>query len=102
MLGVMSIKSILLDPVSPHILVKLYPSREMRYIELKTALNLSDSTLSKRLDELRKHGLVEIKAIDNPSGRNYIVYRLTDLGRKVVETLKLKDFLERLEGLTLA
>ncbi|MBI2127290.1 MAG: transcriptional regulator [Thaumarchaeota archaeon] len=77
-------------------------TKGLRYVELKESLNVSDSTLTNRLDKLRDHQLVELKAHASESGRNYITYQLTEIGREGVKRLNVPDLLERVDDLTLA
>ncbi|MGQ9718244.1 MAG: transcriptional regulator [Nitrososphaerales archaeon] len=95
-------KESLIDAVLLSILAKLYRSRGIRYVELKNKLNVSDSTLKNRLDRLRRRNLITIQAKRSESGRNYIAYTLTDMGKKIVEHVKVSDVLERFDELTFA
>ncbi len=90
----------LLDPVTPKILMKLHPSGIKRYTDLREELNLSDSSLTNRLNELERRKLICATLHAPPRGRKQIVYQLTDLGKRVVRELNLHDFLESLNRLS--
>lgn len=98
----MSTKDFLLDAVILSILAELHKSDGLRYVDLKNRLNVSDSTLTKRLDKLREHNLIQVQARLSESGRNYIAYQLTETGRDVVNRLDIPDLLERLDELNFA
>jgi len=69
----------------------------LRYVELKSKLNISDSTLTDRLTKLKYYGLVKLEAKDSDIGRNYVVYNLTESGIKLVTKLDIDKIIETLE-----
>lgn len=69
----------------------------LRYAELKSKLNISDSTLTNRLNKLKSYDLVKLEAKDSAVGRNYVVYGLTETGIKLVTKLDIDKILETLE-----
>ena len=97
----MASNGFLVDNVLLSILAKLSPSNSLRYTEFKDKLKLSDSTLTNRLEKLRGLGLINLRANATDIGRHYITYELTDRGREVVERLAIKDFLHKVDSLTL-
>ncbi|MFQ6012805.1 MAG: winged helix-turn-helix transcriptional regulator [Thermoplasmata archaeon] len=69
-------------------------SGDKRYTEVSERVTLSPATLSKRLQEARTAGLVQVRASDD-GPKPVIVYGLSRKGRKVVKTLRnLNAFLE--------
>lgn len=69
----------------------------LRYVDLKAKLNISDSTLSNRLNTLKSYALVKLEARDIEVGRNYVVYGLTETGLNLVNKLDIEKILETLE-----
>ena len=65
----------LIDSVILEALNLLKKSQDgLRYGDLKLKLNISDSTLTNRLNKLKSYGLVKLEAKDSDLGRNYVVY----------------------------
>ena len=91
-----------LDAITFSVLSNLYKEGPMRYVQLKTKLNVSDSSLTSRLTSLTNQKLVTVEAILNETGRNYFVYKLTEAGTNLVKTLNIPKILEQLEDLSLA
>lgn len=91
-----------LDAITFSILSHLYKRGALRYVQLKTKLNVSDSALSSRLTSLANHQLITIEGVLNETGRNYFVYKLTEAGTNLVKTLNIPKILEQLDDLSLA
>ena len=73
----------LLDPIIADILTKLKEEPYRRYQDLKEHLNISDATLSKKMNLLKTHQIIQASSTNNISGRNYIVYSLTVKGKEM-------------------
>lgn len=91
-----------LDAITFGILSHLYKEGPLRYVQLKTKLNVSDSSLSSRLASLGNHQLITIEGVLNETGRNYFAYKLTEAGVNMVKTLNIPKILEQLDDLSLA
>lgn len=88
----------LMDPVILEALNLLKKSQDgLRYVELKSKLIISDSTLTDRLNKLKSYELVKIEAKDSKNGRNYVVYDLTESGTNFVNKLDIEKIIETLE-----
>jgi len=70
----------LLDPIIADILTKLKEEPNRRYQDLKDHLRISDATLSKKIGLLKIHQIIQPSSTNNLSGRNYIVYSLSEKG----------------------
>lgn len=97
----MSSNESLIDSATFGIMAELHNSEGKRYVELKHKLGIADSTLTKRLNILKSFRLVTIEAISD-EGHNYIVYKLTETGNKLVKEWNVQQVLERDKELTLA
>ena len=73
----------LLDPIIADILTKLNSEPQRRYQDLKDHLRISDATLSKKMNLLKIHKIIHAGSTNNTSGRNYIVYSLTEKGTQM-------------------
>ena len=92
----------LYDGISLHILNELSLKTAMRYIDLKEKLEVSDSSLTKRLTELRSMNMINVEARTNEKGRNFIVYVLTPDGEKVVKELDIRNWIKKVSAYALA
>lgn len=83
------------------ILAALYSNPEMRFSELKKNTNLNDPTLSRRLRDLLSYKLITSNLHRGEKGEklHYVTYKLTELGKETVNSLKIPDFLKGLESL---
>jgi DNA-binding HxlR family transcriptional regulator len=95
-------REMLLDSVVLTILAELYKNKELRYVQLKQKLNISDSALVTRLERLKAHKIVDIVARSNDGRGNYIAYVLTQQGNHIVSTLKVPELLQSLEKIQFA
>jgi len=59
-----------------------------RYTELKEWTELSDATLTKALKDLLNLGLIEAETARSESGRVYVTYKLTSLGKETTRYLR--------------
>lgn len=84
----------LLDPIIADILTYLKSTSEQRYQDLKEHLNISDATLSKKINLLKNYGIIEPHSTKNKVGRNYIVYSLTNIGIKMEKAIS--EYLEHI------
>ncbi|MDG6945680.1 MAG: winged helix-turn-helix transcriptional regulator [Nitrososphaerota archaeon] len=91
-----------LDAINFNILSELYEHGPMRYVHLKTKLNVSDSSLTSRLNSLTAQKIVAVQPVLNDKGRNYFEYVLTDMGKRLVEDLDIPNILARLDELSVA
>jgi len=82
----MSLKQTLRKTSVIEILGILVSNDRCRYTDLKKTLGLSSSTLTRRLIELQKKGLVEL--IPNLNKKQF-EYRLTTQGKQLAEMLAL-------------
>jgi DNA-binding HxlR family transcriptional regulator len=55
----------------------------MSFNELKKNLNISPTTLSRRISEMEKYGLV-VSTISKEEGKKRIKYALTDKGKRIM------------------
>jgi DNA-binding HxlR family transcriptional regulator len=92
----------IIDAINFNVLAELTKVGPMRYVQLKNKLNVSDSSLTSRLNALKGQGLITIEAVDNKEGRNYIVYKLTKAGESLVAAINLPKILDQLNSYTLA
>lgn len=83
----------LLDPIIADILTKLNEEPYKRYQDLKDHLNISDATLSKKMNLLRAHQIIQASSTNNVTGRNYIVYSLTEKGKEMERLIN--EYLEQ-------
>ena len=77
----------LLDPIIAEIMQKLKTDPNQRYQDLKDYLNISDATLSKKMSLLKSYEIIEPSSTNHKTGRNFIVYSLTQIGINMVSAL---------------
>ena len=66
-------------------------------MDLKSKLNISDTSLILRLDKLKSAQYIIPVAKITDTGRNYIAYTLTDLGIQLVKELDIETLLIKVE-----
>ena len=70
----------------------------LKFTELKTKLNVSDTSLVNRLNKLKDAKHVVMQARTSSTGRSYITYTLTSSGTNLVYALNVPALLEELEN----
>jgi DNA-binding HxlR family transcriptional regulator len=90
----MSVNNPLYDGIVLHILDEL-SHQELQYVDLKQKLEVSDSSLTKRLSDLRQIGFIRVEARTSEKGRNYIVYMLTEQGKGAVKDIDIHNFIKK-------
>lgn len=89
----------LLDPIIAQILTILKSKPNQRYQDLKDQLNISDATLSKKINLLKAYEIIEPHSTKNKTGRNFVVYSLTAIGVRMEEALS--TYLEQIVDTTI-
>lgn len=69
----------------------------MRYSELKSKLNVSDTSLVQRLNKLKNAEYITSEAKIAETEKNYFAYTLTELGCQLVTKLDITKLLEKVE-----
>jgi len=69
----------------------------LRYNDLKTKLNVSDTSLVQRLNKLKSAEYIAPEAKISDTGRNYIAYILTDFGVQLIKELNIPKLLEKID-----
>lgn len=69
----------------------------LRYVDLKSKLNVSDTSLVQRLNKLKDAEYVTSEAKMNDKGKNYFAYVLTDLGVQLFKELDVPRLLKIVE-----
>ena len=77
----------LLDPIIAEIIQKLKSNPNQRYQDLKENLIISDATLSKKMNLLKNYEIIEASSTNYRTGRNFVVYSLTNIGAKMEKAL---------------
>lgn len=77
----------LLDPIIAEIIQKLKSNPNQRYQDLKDNLNISDATLSKKMNLLRNYEIIKASSTNYKTGRNFVVYSLTVIGYNMEKAL---------------
>ena len=91
-------KSDYLDHIILETLKILYQSENgLRYMDLKSKLNISDTSLILRLNKLKTAEYIGTEAKVSDTGRNYIAYILTDFGVQLVKELDVEKLLNKVE-----
>ena len=91
-------KSDYFDHIILEILNILHQSSGQRYSDLKTQLNVSDTSLVNRLNKLKLAEYIIPQITFNESGKNNINYVLTKKGNQLVNTLNIKDLIKNIEA----
>ena len=87
-----------LDYIVLETLNLLYNSDGLRYMDLKSKLNISDTSLLSRLDKLKTAQYIIPIAKITDTGRNYIAYTLTDFGIQLVKEFDIEALLIKVEN----
>jgi len=91
-------KSDYLDYIILETLNILHQSKNgLRYVDLRTKLNVSDTSLVNRLYKLKSLKYVELKPQISDTGKNYFAYTLTDTGIQLVKELDIEALLIKVE-----
>jgi len=91
-------KSDYLDHIILETLNILHQSENgLRYGDLKTKLNVSDTSLITRLNKLKNSDFVTSKAQISDSGKNYFAYTLTAFGIQLVKELDIVKLINKVE-----
>ena len=86
-----------LDHIILETLNLLHNSDGLRYMDLKSKLNISDTSLILRLDKLKSAQYIIPVAKITDTRRNYIDYTLTDTGIQLVKKLDIESLLIKVE-----
>ena len=88
-----------LDHIVLDTLGQLFKTSEgLRFTELKTKLNVSDTSLVNRLNKLKDAKYIAMNANTSNTGRSYITYTLTQSGINLVHALNVPALLKELEN----
>ncbi|MDI1495926.1 MAG: hypothetical protein K8823_1234 [Cenarchaeum symbiont of Oopsacas minuta] len=91
-------KSDYFDHIILEILNTLHQSSGLRYSNLKTKLNVSDTSLVNRLNKLKLADYIIPQVTINEFGKNNVVYVLTKNGDKLVDKLNIKELIQNVES----